>query len=81
MSAQTEEIIAALKEFLSSAKEDETKGRLRSAITMYFKTIVDSCDFLIYDQILKIPENHADRYAALQKYFPEIYKLTSIHKA
>ena len=40
MDEQKRLIIAALAEFLESAKEDEEKGRIKSAITMYFKTTI-----------------------------------------
>lgn len=70
-------IINTLKEYLESAKDDEAKGRIRSAITMYFKTLVETCDFLIYAKILKLPFNHKNRFELLEKFFPEIYEISS----
>lgn len=77
MDTQNELLISTLNEFLESAKEDEAKNRIKSAITMYFKTLVESCDFLIYNQILKVPHNHKDRFELLEKFFPEIYEEVS----
>ena len=74
MDEQKKVLIESLMEFLESAHDDESKGRVKSAITMYFKTIVESCDFLIFDKILKVPSNHNERFRVLEKYFPEIYK-------
>src|SRR3989344_2962800 len=73
MDEQKRLIISALAEFLESAQEDESKKRIKSAITMYFKTLVEGCDFLIYSQLLKMPSNHSDRFVILEKFFPEIY--------
>jgi len=77
MDEQKRLIISALAEFLESAKDDEEKGRIKSAITMYFKTLVESCDLLIYNQILKVPINHTDRFELLEKFFPDIYNKVS----
>lgn len=74
MDEQKKVLIEGLVEFLESAKEDEAKNRVKSAITMYFKTLVESCDFLIFNKILKVPSNHNERFRILEKYFPEIYK-------
>ncbi len=78
MDEQKQLLISALAEFLESAKDDEKKGRIKSAITMYFKTLVESCDFLIYDKILKTPFNHTNRFELLQRLFPDIYPKVSI---
>jgi hypothetical protein len=52
---------ARVKEFLESAKDDESKQRINAATTMYFKTIAEMCDFLLYNEILKVPNNHTER--------------------
>ncbi|MDP7141040.1 MAG: hypothetical protein QF362_03965 [Candidatus Woesearchaeota archaeon] len=81
MDEQKRIIIEALTEFLASAKEDENKDRIKSAITMYFKVIVECCDFLIHSQILKVPYNHKERFELLERFFPEIYpKVSSLFK-
>ena len=77
MDEQKRLIISALAEFLESAGEDEKKGRIKSAITMYFKTLVEGCDFLIYHQLLKTPANHTDRFKLLERFFPEVYSEVS----
>jgi len=74
---QKELIISTLKEYLESAKDDESKGRIKSAITMYFKALIEICDFLIYNKILKIPFNHTNRFELLERFFPEIYRIVS----
>lgn len=77
MDEQKKIIISTISEFLESAKEDEEKKRIKSALTMYFKVIAELSDFLIYDQILKVPSNHTERYDLLKQFFPEIFKRTS----
>ncbi|MBU2638857.1 MAG: hypothetical protein KJ955_07830 [Nanoarchaeota archaeon] len=70
-------IIDALEEYVVSAKENEDKMRLRAALTLYFKALVEGCDLLLYDKILKVPSNHTERYELLQRFFPDIYKIAS----
>ena len=77
-------ILETIKEFLESAEEDESRDRIKSSITMYFKAIVEACDFYIYNKILKIPENHKERFDYLKKYDfelnEEIYSLFKIYR-
>ncbi|MBI5073229.1 hypothetical protein HZA99_05420 [Candidatus Woesearchaeota archaeon] len=68
---------ARITEFLEAAKDDEQKKRINAATTMYFKALVEVCDYLLYNKILKLPENHTERYQMLEKFFPELYKITS----
>lgn len=70
-------IIDALEEYIASAKDNEDKQRLRAALTLYFKALVEGCDLLLYDKLLKVPSNHTERYEMLQRFFPDIYKITS----
>ena len=74
---QKDIIIKTITEFLESAKDDEAKQRTRSAITMYFKVIVETCDLMIYNQILKIPFSHKNRFELLERFFPDISKEVS----
>ena len=77
-------ILESIQEFLDSAKNDEEKDRIKSSITMYFKAIVESCDFYIYNKILKVPDNHKERFDYLRKYDFElkddVYGLFQIYR-
>jgi len=74
---QKELILESIKEFIESAEQDEKNQRLRSAVTMYFKAITEICDFIIFNKILKTSKNHTERYELLERFFPEIYNITS----
>ena len=60
-------IIGSIKEFLETAADAKEKNRLKSSITMYFKAIAEACDFFIYSKVLKVPDNHKERFAYLKK--------------
>jgi len=72
MEAKHKLILETIQEFIDSAKDAEEKDRLKSSITMYFKAIVEACDLFIYDKILKIPQNHKERFDYLKDHNPEL---------
>jgi len=72
MDAKTKLIIESIHEFLETARDSEEKNRLKSSVTMYFKAIVEACDFFIYNKILKVPDNHKDRFEHLKKFDYEL---------
>ena len=84
MDAKTKIILGSVQEFLDTAKDAEEKNRLKSSVTMYFKAIVEACDFFIYNKILKVPDNHQDRFLYLKKFDyglnEEVHNLFSIYK-
>lgn len=63
----------AVEEFLVSGVEEESKGRLRSAITLYFKAVAVACDLIIFRKIRKISSSHSERFRLLERHFPQIY--------
>lgn len=65
------------KEFFESGEDNLKKLRLNAATSDFFKSIVVSCDYLIYREIKRLPKNHGDRFSILERYFPEIYKIVS----
>ena len=72
MDKETRVILESLGEFLETAKDAESKNRLKSSVTMYFKTIVEACDFFIYNKLLKVPNNHMERFDYLKRYDYEL---------
>jgi len=84
MDAKTRIILGSIQEFLETAKDAEGKNRLKSSITMYFKVIAEACDFFIYSKILKVPDNHKERFDYLRKYDyelnEEVYTLFNIYR-
>ena len=77
-------ILESINEFLDTARDSEKKNRLKSAITMFFKAIVEAADLHIYKKILKVPENHKERFDILKKYDyelnQEIHSLFNIYR-
>jgi len=77
-------IIGSIKEFLETAKDSEEKNRLKSSVTMYFKAIAEACDFFIYSKVLKVPDNHKERFTYLKKFDyelnEEVYTLFNIYR-
>jgi hypothetical protein len=84
MDAKTEVILASVREFLETARDAEEKSRLKSSVTMYFKAIVEACDFFIYSKVLKVPDNHKERFDYLKKFDyelnEEVYTLFNIYR-
>jgi len=84
MDDKTKIIVESVQEFLETAKDAEQKGRLKSSIMMYFKAAVEACDFFIYNKILKVPDNHKERFDYLKKFDyelnEEVYSLFSIYR-
>ena len=71
------ELLENINEFLASGEDNLKKKRFNAAITDFFKSIIISCDYLIYTEIKLIPKNHNQRFSLLSKYFQEIYTRVS----
>jgi hypothetical protein len=69
------DLLQSAAEFLQAGGDEETKGRYRSALTLYFKAIAVACDIALYRKIKKIPGNHAERFKLLDQHFPALYVL------
>ena len=72
-----EELIKNIKEFIDSGNENLAKKRYNAAASDFFKSIVISCDYLIYEEIKTLPKNHNERFSLLKKYFEDIYNKVS----
>ena len=73
MSITQEEIVETLREFLETAIDCEKKKRHKAAITMYYKTLIEASDFLIFSKMEKVPRNHSQRFRWLKKQYKDIY--------
>jgi uncharacterized protein (UPF0332 family) len=69
-----EEISATLIEFFQAAKICEKKGWYKAAITLYYKTLVESVDFLIFEKTGNTPINHRSRFRYLNHHYKKIYQ-------
>jgi HEPN domain-containing protein len=68
------ELLENAKEFRESGVENLEKKRYNASASDFFKSIVIFCDYLIYDQIKRLPKNHNDRFNLLNIYFKKIYE-------
>ena len=68
-----EELLQNAFEFLESAKDNLKKKRWNAAVSDYFKSASNFCDYLIYEKIRVFPKNHNERFQFLEKYFKEIH--------
>jgi uncharacterized protein (UPF0332 family) len=69
-----EGITATLIEFFNAAKICEKKGWHKAAITLYYKTLVESVDFLIFEKTGNTPINHRSRFRYLDHHYKKIYR-------
>ena len=72
-----EELLNNIKEFIESGNENLVKSRYNAAASDFFKSIVISCDYLIYKEMKILPKNHNERFSLLKKYFEDIYNKVS----
>lgn len=72
-----DELLDNIDEFLESGKDNLKKERFNVAISDFFKAIVISCDYLIYQKMKILPKNHNQRFSLLEKYFKKIYENVS----
>ena len=71
------ELIENIEEFFESGNDNLNKKRFNAAVSDYFKTIVITCDYLIYKEIRILPKNHNQRFSLLKLYFKETYEKVS----
>jgi cell shape-determining protein MreC len=69
-----EVLLKNAEEFYLSGEDNLLKKRFNAAYSDFFKALVIFCDYLIYNQIKRLPKNHVDRFILLESYFSEIYK-------
>ncbi len=67
------ELLENVKEFMESGEDNLIKKRFNASASDFFKSIVILCDYLIYQEIKRLPKNHNDRFNLLKIYFGEIY--------
>ena len=62
-------------EFYDSAEDNCKKKRWNVAVSDYFKALATYCDYVLYQQIKRIPKNHTDRFELLKVQFPKQYQI------
>jgi len=66
-----------LKEYLEIARYSFGKKKFNSAVTLYYKALVELCDLELLEKANKIGANHTERFELLQRFSPELYKAAS----
>ena len=68
-----EELLENAEEFLDSGEDNFKKQRWNAAVSDFFKSISNFCDYIIYKEIKIFPKNHNERFEFLKKYFTSIH--------
>lgn len=64
-------------EFLEIANYSFKKEKYNSAVTLYYKALVELCDIVLYEKTGKIDANHKERFELLKQNAPELYSISS----
>lgn len=65
------------KEYLEVAEYSFSKGKYNSAVTLYYKALVELCDIELLDKLNKLGANHTERFDMLQNVSPSLYSIAS----
>lgn len=70
-----EDLIKNLKECIEGGLSEESGGRYRNAVELYYKAVVALCDILIVEEEGEIPDYHKKRDEILAKLNGDINKI------
>lgn len=68
---------ASVLEELKGAKSEEQTERYKNALILYSKALFSICDYVIAVNKLKLPDDHKERFAILDRHFPFIQRTVS----
>ena len=69
-----EELKKNIKSFCNSAGSVSSAGDYTSAFILYFKALVALSDLFLLRETRRVPKDHSDRFAQLQKLDPALYR-------
>lgn len=75
--AEKEVIEKNLEEYLEIARYSFSKKKFNTAVTLYYKALVELCDLELLNKANKIGSNHTERFELLQEFSPELYRTAS----
>lgn len=75
--AEKEIIEKNLKEYLEVAEYAFNNKKFNTAVTLYYKALVELCDIELLNKLNKIGANHTERFQLLEGISPELYKTAS----
>ena len=66
-----------LKEYLEIAKYSFSKRKFNTAVTLYYKALVELCDLELLKKINTIGATHTERFELLKTVSPQLYRTAS----
>jgi len=75
--AEKEIIKKNFEEYFEIAKYSFSKGKFNTAVTLYYKALVELCDLELLRKLNKIGANHTERFGLLKTASPLLYKTAS----
>jgi hypothetical protein len=70
-------ILKNLNEYFEIAEYSFNKNKYNTAVTLYYKTLVEICDYELLKKVNKLGANHTERFKLLKEVSPELYKIAS----
>lgn len=66
-----------LQEYFEIADYSFSKKKYNTAVTLYYKALVELCDFVLLQKTTKIGANHVERFDMLKLHAPQLYAIAS----
>ncbi len=66
-----------LQEYLEIADYSFSRKKYNTAVTLYYKVLVELCDFILLQKTKKVGANHTERFDMLKLHAPELYAIAS----
>jgi len=70
-------IIKNFNEYMEMAEYAYSKKKYNSAVTLYYKALVELCDLELLNKLNKIGANHTERFQLLERHSPRLYPIAS----
>lgn len=68
-------LIKNLKEYFSEAERTFKEGKYNTAVTLYFKCLVELCDLVLWRKTRRIGISHSLRFRMLERKIPYLYRI------
>jgi len=66
-----------LKEYLEIAQYAFSQRKFNTAVTLYYKALVEICDLVLLQKLDMLGANHTERFDLLRNTAPELYAAAS----
>ncbi|MEK6950461.1 MAG: hypothetical protein AABX13_01935 [Nanoarchaeota archaeon] len=63
------------QEYYELAQDALSKKKWNGAVTLFYKALVELCDYALFQSLGKIGANHTERFELLQRHQPELYQI------